>query len=113
MDKAQKDKIIKLRDEGLSYNEISKRLGLSKNSVASVLRRDLEVEEPDRCECCGKELKQTPGHRQKRFCSERCRKKWWKANKPYIEIITKTMVCPCCGKVISYEEKVRRGGNNG
>lgn len=68
--------ILKLRDEGKGYGEIAKITGISKNSISAFLRRDAD-KKYDRCLACGKKLIQTPGHRQKLFCNDNCRKLNW------------------------------------
>lgn len=30
--------------------------------------------------CCGKPVRQNPGRKQKRFCSDICRNKWWNSH---------------------------------
>ena len=54
------------------------------------------------CEYCGKDVKQLPGRKLKRFCSDKCRMAWWnqhqenvnrKANYDY--------VCAYCGKAFT------------
>jgi len=82
MNRHQKREIERLRDiEGWSFGAIAKHMGLAKSTVSShFLRREkkkLEDEEPEDpnktyCLCCGKEIKQTPGKKQKRFCDKRC-----------------------------------------
>lgn len=45
------------------------------------------------CKNCGKELFQTGGHRQKEFCSDKCRKTYWHKKQRNQE-----KNCPICGK---------------
>jgi hypothetical protein len=38
-------------------------------------------EDPSACRQCGSHIDQTPGRKVKRFCSSRCRMKWWHAHR--------------------------------
>ena len=74
-----KEKVLELRETGLSYGEISKLLDMPRSSVISIVKRSQEP----KCQWCGKRLHQKPGyHRLKIFCSDACRLKSWKANHP-------------------------------
>ena len=96
--------IYDLKEKGLSYSKISKETGISENTIKSFFRREnlknaREKEEGINCKYCGKDLIQTKGHRQKKFCSDKCRFAWWKSaeseipeDSPYI------FRCKNCGK---------------
>ena len=74
-----KEKVLELRESGLSYGEISKMLDMPRSSVISIVKRSQEP----RCLYCGKRLHQKPGyHRMKTFCSDSCRCKYWRMNHP-------------------------------
>ena len=116
--------ILKLRDEGKGYGEIAKITGISKNSISAFLRRDAD-KKYDRCLACGKKLIQTPGHRQKLFCNDNCRKLNW-IQKGRKSIKMKAFKCKFCGRTFfGYESqhpsfcsrecyfKSRRGDANG
>lgn len=107
----EKKQIVIYRNQGLGYMTISKMLGISVNSIKTYCRRNglggvraFENAEAkvSSCENCGSPLKQNPGRKKKRFCSDRCRNKWWnthldqvkrKANYEY--------VCPVCEKIFT------------
>lgn len=74
---AKKEQVIKLRESGLSFGEIAKQLCISRSTVSSICQRAKEQEQ-HRCKKCGLLLKQTSGHRQRIFCSDKCRKAWWR-----------------------------------
>lgn len=87
MTNAEKTKIEQMRKEGMGYSRIAKALGLSDNTVKSFCRRNNLTgvyEEPKElpdgvrlCKCCGAQIKQTEGRKEKKFCSDTCRAKWW------------------------------------
>ncbi len=111
MNTQQKTQIASLRQKGYSYTKIADALGLSKNTVKSYCRRNgLSSAMIDACQhtpeltitfCkeCGKEIQQTPHRKEKKFCSDTCRHKWWN-ERP--EKITRKAVysytCAHCGK---------------
>ena len=111
MTNTQKEQILKLRSEGLGYIRIARKMGISENTIKSFCRRNFgaEVLKPTEsisaaqpkhfCWYCGIEVEQTLGRKMKKFCSDRCRMKWWNANSDKI-VRQKThhYKCPCCGK---------------
>lgn len=86
----QKEQTLRLRAVGISFGKIASALGISVNTVKSYCRRNPATAETmsvpqtvihaDRCPQCSALLQQSPGHRQKRFCSPKCRMAWWKAH---------------------------------
>lgn len=117
----QKQKIQQLRQLGQSYGEIATALSISENTVKSYCRRknigirrktvERKVTESNtNCKNCGKPLIQgTKGHPRK-FCSEECRRAWWKENDgQYAKKAYYTLVCKECGKKFeSYGNKTRK-----
>lgn len=107
MTDTQKLEIQRLRVEGLSYGDISEKMGLSINTVKTYCKRHgfggvrkQGLEEGElACEWCGVPVKQTVGRKKKRFCCDKCRNQWWNAHldqvqrKAYSE-----RVCPVCKK---------------
>lgn len=71
----QKNTIIRLRNDGVTFSKIAKEVNLSINTVKSFYRRSNK----DNLTClyCGKPIVQLKGTRQKKFCSDNCRAKWW------------------------------------
>lgn len=92
MTETQKEQIWKLRSEGLGYVKIAREIGVSENTVKSFCRRNAKAEAktdmihvrkiPQKHFClqCGTEVEQTAGRKEKKFCSDRCRRKWWNAH---------------------------------
>ena len=76
----QKEKITELRKNGESISSIAEKMNLSVNSVKSFCRRKDVSPMKDGCKRCGQPLVNTPGHRQKTFCSASCRQKYWREN---------------------------------
>ncbi len=110
MNTDQKTRITRLRSEGASYNQIAQELGISKNTVSTFCRRngltgDAAETAPSTvtthtCKNCGKEIIQYPGRKEKKFCSDACRNKWWSTH--LSEVKRRAMypyTCPSCGKM--------------
>lgn len=77
-----KKTIIDLKKSGCSYKEIAEKLGISVGSVKSIISRyskTIELEkESYKCKYCGNPLVQTKSKKKKEFCSDKCRKQYWK-----------------------------------
>lgn len=102
MTENEKNIIIDLRNKGLGYKSISKETGISLGTIKSFLIRLKNKGEKNsqNCKNCGSKLVQTRGHRQKVFCSDKCRIQWWSKNQNLInkeQMIKCT--CPICNKV--------------
>ena len=128
MTNKEKNEILSLRKEGYSIPRIAEELRIPLNTVKSYLYRAVrpdpqkDEEEPAtvlttdpsatslstplegdrayrRCLYCGKAVEQLPHHKEKKFCSDECRTKWWNKNKAKSQgtsISEKT--CPTCGQ---------------
>ena len=105
----EKNAIIKLRKAGRSLTEIADETGVSRNTVKSFCRRqgltastdapitDAPLEKA--CRFCGKPMAVYPGRKEKKFCSDACRNKYW--NTHLGETRRAAMLehtCPACGK---------------
>ena len=103
MTENEKHRINALRLNGYGYKKIAKELGLSVNTVKSYLAR-VKVEEPtveakDICPNCGNKLIYIPGHKKKRFCSDKCRMSWWNSHLDQVQRKANyDFVCPVCKK---------------
>lgn len=107
----QKNQIASLRREGYGYAKIADALGLSKNTVKSYCRRndlsgvaldgsqDMPAIQITFCPECGKEIRQVPHRKEKKFCSDECRHKWWNARPERIQRkAIYSYTCAHCGK---------------
>ena len=111
MTDAQRIQIRNLRAAGLGYKKIAEQMELSENTVKTYCRRHglggataLQGERTDKhlCLCCGVEVVQNPGRKAKKFCSDRCRNKWWNA---HLDKVNRKAVyeyqCPYCKKTFT------------
>lgn len=91
MTDAQRIEIGNLRDAGLGYKKIAEQMGLSENTVKTYCRRHglggnksqgikVVAGKKHVCLCCGVKVEQNPGRKEKKFCSDKCRNKWWNGN---------------------------------
>jgi endogenous inhibitor of DNA gyrase (YacG/DUF329 family) len=110
----------------LGYKAIGNVLGLSRDTVrayckskgmdgdAVTLSRNYEIKKENGILClnCGKVLKQPKRGKARKFCSEKCRRKWWKENADKgnrKETAVYKVVCAYCGEEFeSYGNKNRK-----
>ena len=115
----QKNAIESLRSQGFGYKKIALETGISEGTVKSYFHRTKKPEfPPDRgqkknddlvaavlskpCHFCGEPVAQTPGRREKKFCSDSCRSLWWNRNKYVVpRKSTRTFICQSCGSEFS------------
>jgi len=102
--------IDNMRLDGHSTTDIAITLRLSPNTVRSHIRRHPEIPNTRRCATCGKAVLQTKGRREKKFCSDACRMKWWNSHPENINRKAYySLVCNHCGKEFeSYGNKNRK-----
>ncbi len=121
MTDTQKIQIGKLRGAGLGYKKIAEQMGLSENTVKTYCRRhglggnmthlqNVTQNEEHHCLCCGKPVQQTPGRKEKKFCSDSCRNKWWNSHLDKVERKANyEFICPHCKKPFTaYGNKNRK-----
>ena len=107
----EKQQIKEYRDQELSYSEISRMLGISVNSVKTYCKRhalggtkafDGKGSTEFCCEQCGIPVKQNPGRKKKRFCSDGCRMKWWNSHMDKVKRkAIYEFTCLHCGKTFT------------
>lgn len=119
MDNQQKQIILQMRKQNMTYAEIADYLGLPLNTVKSFCYRSRSPDNADSnalyeldgidsslCRNCGALLNQPARGRRKIFCSDRCRYAWWNCHrhkKAY------HLICEYCGReFISCGNKNRR-----
>lgn len=69
-----------MRLQGKSAGVIADALGLSVNTVKSYLRRHPDMGCTHFCPQCGKPVMQAEGRKEKKFCSDQCRSRWWNSH---------------------------------
>ena len=117
-----KARIQKMRQNGMDYFCIAQELSLSINTVKSFCRRNNLCDKDMNstidgsnarstiCKQCGKRLEQKSVSRPRLFCSESCRRIWWKEHDALLERRAfYPCVCERCGKDFkSYGNKKRK-----
>lgn len=92
MTDVERQKITELRINGVGYKAIAASLGMNRSNVRRFCQRHgiagdsvvvaLNLEEQKNssmiCLQCYKALKQTSRGRTRKFCSEECRRNWWR-----------------------------------
>ena len=122
MTNEEKSRIAKMREDGVGYKRIAQALGLSEGTVKTYCHRNgltgagtdstektSNAIHQQPCKYCGAMILQIPGRKEKKFCSDDCRNRWW--NKHLAEATRKNMsnyVCPACGKTFSAYGKRNR-----
>ncbi len=99
MDENLKNSLLNMKESGLSYSQISASTGLSINTIKSCLRRNaVATEKNNVCKNCGENLGEQPRNGMKKFCSEKCKCKWWGKNMLNNRKHLIMRVCEQCGK---------------
>ena len=106
----QRIQIGNLRAAGLGYKKIAEQMGISENTVKTYCRRHglggnvaqqakNENIDESHCHCCGVVIRQIPRRKKKKFCSDKCRNKWWNS---HLNLVNRKAVysfeCPTCKK---------------
>ena len=117
MTQKEREEVHRLRLEGKSYTQIAGIVRLSRNTVKSICQRlgiqpsETTEEKPDSAHCkqCGVVLVQNATGKRKQFCSDLCRRVWWKEHQD--KRIMKSAVnvkCAFCGRDFKDYQKNRR-----
>ena len=112
MTNEQRVAITEHRNNGYGYKKISWLSGMCESTIKTFCRRnglDGNTQEPTleeitekTCLYCGKLIVQHPGRKEKKFCSDPCRNRWWNSHLNLVK--RKAMyefVCPTCEKTFS------------
>ncbi len=118
MTEKERDAIERMRQSGLSYQQIADNLSIRKEAVRSFCRTHGIAPSEDTtdrpvCPVCGRPLKQPEEKgRRRRFCSDGCRTEWWKSHpseKGYDIARMHVYRCVKCGKLFrGYESADRK-----
>lgn len=126
MTEFQATQIENLRKQGVGYRSIGTIVGLSRDIVRNYCKNkgldgyanDLKVNIQEQmsqgkaCWSCGRKIDQPHTGRRRKFCSETCRREWWKAHPEagrHSEDASYHLTCSYCGKAfISYGNKNRK-----
>lgn len=104
MTESQKTEIRKHHTCGMSYKAIAQITGISVGTVKAFCSREriapAKIQyDVHRCLCCGIPVEQNEGRKEKKFCSDSCRMKWW--NSHLDQVNRKTFYefkCARCGR---------------
>lgn len=106
MDAKQKEEIAHLRMQDMTYEQVAKQLQLSVNTVKSYYQRNQlggrKSTDSNKhfCRQCRVEVKQTPHRKLKKFCSDKCRMKWWNGHPEKLHRKSgQSIVCLICENV--------------
>jgi len=113
MTQEEKIRVRELRQNGISYSNISQATGLSLNTIKSFCLRNgmtsSKREEGPTCLNCGKRLRKSH-FKPRKFCSDGCRNMWWNKRR-YLRHSEKMKeyICPVCGeRFYDYSSKNRK-----
>lgn len=116
MTEEQALQVRELRSQGTGYKTIAGLVGISRDSVRYYCQRHglggirivYEANLKDRisdglaCAYCGGPLKREHTGRPRKFCSEACRRRYWKIHRNQLGVSDKkvyAMECPYCHKI--------------
>ncbi|OKL48568.1 hypothetical protein BSR28_00030 [Boudabousia liubingyangii] len=117
VDALVREQVFVLRRRGHSFGQIALEVGLSRNTVKSLCRRQsIGTENPSAvdggvvCEQCGQEIEACMPVPRRRFCSATCRLAWWHAHPEHLNRrAIYSFTCAHCGQVFSaYGNKGRK-----
>ena len=104
MTEMEKSMILAYREKGCGYKKISALTGINLNTIKAFVRRGKPPEtvqaesNTSSCLFCGAPVTQIMGRKQRKYCSDTCRNRWWSAHP---ELLKRTAVihvsCPTCG----------------
>lgn len=119
MTNEQRNKITELRQNNICYTAIALITGLSKDSVKSYCRlhnlagvraeNKMVNSTVKSCLFCGKKILQNPTRKEKKFCSDKCRMKWWNSNTEFVRRKKlANLVCQYCGQIFTSKNATQK-----
>ena len=119
-----KEEVRLLRKNGMRYRQIAEYVGVPDSSAWRIFGEkdlaDLPIDKEigkkilshEACAYCGGKIKKAATGRTKRFCSEKCRRAYWKIHRDEMKKNPEAIylkVCPYCGKAFEvYGNKIRK-----
>ncbi|MBP3722598.1 MAG: RNA polymerase subunit sigma-70 [Selenomonadaceae bacterium] len=93
----EKQTISELRTLGIGYAKIASTMSLPIGTIKSFCARNKLSAKINGQTCleCGNPMEQSHGQREKKFCSDSCRIKWWNH---HTNLMKANSVCVHCGK---------------
>ena len=99
--------ILELREQNLGYREIAYQTGLTRDAVRNLCRKyemggyraRPQTTPKNACPNCGKPVVDSGAGRKRRFCSEYCRRRWWKLHRDAAcqnDTAVYHFQCECC-----------------
>ncbi|MER0123339.1 RNA polymerase subunit sigma-70 [Streptococcus sp. ZJ93] len=114
----QQSAIRQLRQDGLGYKAISHKLSISVNTIKSFCRREGLISQKtntakiscDYCPVCAKSLTHISGKKKKKYCSDRCRMKWWNTHQEKVKrkAFSNQICVGCLHSFTSYGNQKRK-----
>lgn len=116
MTNEEKSRIPVLRGNGCSYREIGEMLGIPEATIKTFCRRNgltakqMKKNDDTRyCLFCGREVPQILGRKEKKFCSDSCRMRWWNEHQEKVNRKTlHTFECAHCHKTFTAYDSAGR-----
>lgn len=126
MTELQRKQIINMRKNGKGYKTIATAVGMSRDAVrnfckrnsmtgygqATALNTEERIENNEICANCCTPIQQPAKGRHKKFCSDECRRDWWRKHPEEIkqkETAQYHLKCKYCGReFVSYGNKNRK-----
>ena len=97
----QRADIARLREKGMQLSAIAKKLDLPIGTVKTAVYRypSSKAAKDSGCLQCGKAVMQTPHRKEKKFCCDACRMKWWNTHQDQVNRkAVYHFTCASCGK---------------
>ena len=104
MTNEQKEQILAYKRDGFGYKKIGQLTCLSENTIKSFCKRNKTKEkqidvQDGICPYCGTPIQVSTGRKRRKFCSDKCRMKWWNEHLDRVDKKANyEFVCACCKK---------------